>query len=233
MIFLTRFLVQNASFTGWGVAKNSHFWTASLCCLHRAGSIFSAPKSGVKLKYFKVSRYSTGAKTKKKNFYRVLGVSPKATQAQIKNAFYKLSITHHPDKHKGSEESHEKFQEITEAYNVIGNQEARKQYDRELIVEGQLRAEHTHAYKPPPSFKKDPASIYNFDEWTKAHYSGQLDRDQRSRIRREEFREEDATTAKIATGTMKKTVVLITALTTFIVYIYHSKKSQNFESGED
>lgn len=159
-------------------------------------------------------------------------MSPKATQAQIKNAFYKLSITHHPDKHKGSEESHEKFQEITEAYNVIGNQEARKQYDRELIVEGQLRAEHTHTYKPPPSFKKDPASIYNFDEWTKAHYSNQLDRRQRSRIRREELTEEDANTPKVGTGTMKKTVVLITALTTIIVYIYHSKKSQNLESEE-
>lgn len=228
MIFLTRFLVQNASFTRWSVANNCQFRSASLCCLHRPGSNFPAPKSDVKLKNIKICLYSTSEKARKKNFYRVLGVSPKATQAQIKNAFYKLSITHHPDKHKGSEESHEIFQEISEAYNVLGNQETRKQYDRELIVEGQLRAEHTHAYKPPPSFKKHPGSIYNFDEWTKAHYSSQLNRNQKSRIRREELKEEDSNTAKVGTGTMRKSVVLVTALTTILVYIYHSVKSRDW-----
>lgn len=222
--------MQNASFTRWSIAKNSQFRTASLCCLHKPGSISRAPKSDVKLKCFKICSYSTSSKTRKKNFYRVLGVSPKATQAQIKNAFYKLSITHHPDKHKGSEESHEKFQEISEAYNVLGNQETRKQYDRELIVEGQLRAEHTHAYKPPPSFRKDPGQIYNFDEWTKAHYSNQLNRNQRTRIRREELKEEDSNTAKLGTGAMRNSVILTIALTTIMVYIHHRMKSQDFES---
>lgn len=236
MSFLSRFFVQNASFTRWSVLKNIEFKGTSLCCLRRSGSIYCAPTTDVKLKYFKcsVKCYSTREKTRKKNFYKVLGVSPKATQAQIKNAFYKLSITHHPDKHKGSEESHEKFQQISEAYNVLSNKETRKQYDRELIVEGQLRAEHTHAYKPPQSFKKDPASIYNFDEWTKAHYSNQLDRNQRTRIRREELKVENSSTAKIGPGTMKKTFFIITAAISAFMYIYLSRqRKQILESTDD
>ena len=237
MSFLSRFLVRNASFTRWSVIRSIDFRGTSLCCLHRSGSIYCAPKTDVKLKYFKiwsVKCYSTREKTRKKNFYKVLGVSPKATQAQIKNAFYKLSITHHPDKHRGSEESHEKFQQISEAYNTLSNQETRKQYDRELIIEGQLRAEHTHAYKPTQSFKKDPASIYNFDEWTKAHYSNQLDRNQRTRIRREELKRENLSTAKTGPGTMKKTFFIITAAISTFMYIYLSRQSkQILESTED
>lgn len=233
MSFLSRILVRHASFTRRSVLKSIEFRGTSLCCLRRSGSIFCA----LKTEYFKicsVKYYSTREKTRKKNFYKVLGVSPKATQAQIKNAFYKLSITHHPDKHKGSEESHETFQKISEAYNVLSNQETRKQYDRELIVEGQLRAEHTHAYKPPESFKKDPASIYNFDEWTKAHYSNQLDRNQRTRIRREELRKENSSTAKIGPGTMKKTFFIITAAISTFMYVYlRRQRKQILESTED
>ena len=234
MSFLSRYLVRNASFTRWSVLRNTEFKETSLCCLRRSGSIYCA-SANVKSKYFKCSLkcYSTREKTEK-NFYRVLGVSPKATQAQIKNAFYKLSITHHPDKHKGSEESHEKFQKISEAYNVLSNPEMRKQYDRELIVEGQLRAEHTHAYKPPQSFKKDPASIYNFDEWTKAHYSNQLNRNQRTRIRREELKVENSSTAKIGPGTMKKTFFIITAAISAFMYISLKRKAkQILESTDD
>ncbi|EDO31958.1 predicted protein, partial [Nematostella vectensis] len=74
----------------------------------------------------------------KKNYYNVLGVSPKASQSKIKDAYYKLSMKHHPDRHQGSDKKHEVFQEIAEAYSVLGNLESRKQYDRGLIVEGSL-----------------------------------------------------------------------------------------------
>lgn len=226
--------MRNALYTRWSVLKNSQFYATSVYCLHRSGSIFCAPISSVKWKCINFKCYSTGEKTKKKNFYRVLGVSPKATQAQIKNAFYKLSITHHPDKHKGSEESHDKFQEISEAYNVVGNQATRKQYDRELIVEGQLRAEHTHAYKPPSSVKKPPGSIYNFDEWTKAHYSNQLNKNQRSRLKKEAYDEEESNTATIGTGTMRITVIFIVVATLIVVYcLQRIKESQNEHLEED
>lgn len=61
-----------------------------------------------------------------KDYYNVLGVSKTANQADIKNAFRKLAHKHHPD--KGGDAN--KFKEINEAYQVLGNEQKRKQYDQ-------------------------------------------------------------------------------------------------------
>lgn len=60
-----------------------------------------------------------------KDYYKILGVSENASQEEIKKAFYKLAHQYHPD--KGG--SAEKFKEINEAYQVLGNKEKRAQYD--------------------------------------------------------------------------------------------------------
>ena len=67
-----------------------------------------------------------------KDYYKVLGVDKKAAQDEIKKAYRKLAVKYHPDKNQGSKEkeSEEKFKEISEAYNVIGDPEKRKQYDQ-------------------------------------------------------------------------------------------------------
>jgi len=62
-----------------------------------------------------------------KNYYDILGVSKTATADEIKKAFRKLAHEHHPDKAHGNEA---KFKEINEAYQVLGNEEKRKQYDQ-------------------------------------------------------------------------------------------------------
>jgi molecular chaperone DnaJ len=62
-----------------------------------------------------------------KNYYDTLGVSKTASQDEIKKAFRKLAHEHHPDKKHGNET---KFKEINEAYQVLGNEEKRKQYDQ-------------------------------------------------------------------------------------------------------
>jgi molecular chaperone DnaJ len=59
------------------------------------------------------------------NFYNVLGVDEKATQAEIKKAYRKLAVEHHPDK-GGSED---RFKEISEAYDTLGDETKRAQYD--------------------------------------------------------------------------------------------------------
>lgn len=230
---VAKLLIKTALSPRWTVLRNSQFRVTSLQGFLRPSSILSGHKFGLSLIHpnSDVKCYSTGAKTRTKNFYKVLGVSPKATQAQIKNAFYKLSITHHPDKHKGSAESHEKFQNITEAYNVLGNQESRKQYDRELVGEGQLKAEHAHGYEHPQTVKK-PGSIYNFDEWTKAHYSNTLDRNHRTKLRQEQLRKEKINTPTTGSGTLKATFVSITVLLLICMY-YYSKNAQKFESKDD
>lgn len=60
-----------------------------------------------------------------KNYYEVLGVDKKADKDTIKKAFYKLASKHHPD--KGGDEA--KFKEVNEAYQVLSDENKRKEYD--------------------------------------------------------------------------------------------------------
>jgi molecular chaperone DnaJ len=62
---------------------------------------------------------------RKKDYYKILGVSPQASQEEIRKAYYKLAHKYHPD--KGGDP--EKFKEINEAYQVLSDPEKRKQYD--------------------------------------------------------------------------------------------------------
>mgnify|MGYP001222840222 CR=1 FL=1 len=64
-----------------------------------------------------------------KDFYRVLGVSKDADDAEIKKAYRKLARTWHPDQNPGDASAEQKFKEIGEAYAVLSDPEQRKQYD--------------------------------------------------------------------------------------------------------
>lgn len=66
----------------------------------------------------------------RKDFYEVLGVKKEADQKQIKAAYYQLAKKYHPDTNPGNKEAAKKFQEIAEAYNVLGNDDQRAKYDR-------------------------------------------------------------------------------------------------------
>ncbi|MBT6690922.1 molecular chaperone DnaJ [Candidatus Parcubacteria bacterium] len=62
-----------------------------------------------------------------KDYYKILGVDKGANEADVKKAFRKLAHQYHPDKTTGDVD---KFKEINEAYQVLGNQEKRQQYDQ-------------------------------------------------------------------------------------------------------
>src|ERR1041385_921987 len=64
------------------------------------------------------------------DFYTVLGVSRTATDDEIKTAYRKLAMAHHPDRNNGSKEAEERFKEITEAYDVLRDPQKRAAYDR-------------------------------------------------------------------------------------------------------
>ena len=63
------------------------------------------------------------------NLYEVLGVTESASQEEIKKAYRKLSLQYHPDRNNNSPESTTKFQSISAAYEVIGDDDKRRQYD--------------------------------------------------------------------------------------------------------
>ena len=65
----------------------------------------------------------------KRDYYDVLGINKSATPDQIKSAYRKLAVKHHPDKNKGDKASEDKFKEASEAYHVLSNAERKQNYD--------------------------------------------------------------------------------------------------------
>jgi len=63
----------------------------------------------------------------KRDYYEVLGVDKSASEDEIKKAFRKAAVKHHPDREGGDED---KFKEINEAYEVLSNSEKRQRYDQ-------------------------------------------------------------------------------------------------------
>jgi molecular chaperone DnaJ len=66
----------------------------------------------------------------KRDYYDVLGVSRDASDQDIKSAYRKLALKHHPDRNPGSHDAEEKFKEAAEAYAVLADAEKRAAYDR-------------------------------------------------------------------------------------------------------
>src|ERR1043165_4929966 len=63
-----------------------------------------------------------------KDYYAVIGVPASATQDEIKKQYRKLAAKHHPDKNPNDPKPAERFQEISEAYQVLGDADKGKQY---------------------------------------------------------------------------------------------------------
>lgn len=64
------------------------------------------------------------------DYYDVLGVDRDASQKEIKKAYRKLAQQYHPDRNPDDSDAEERFKEVQEAYDVLGDEEKRKQYDR-------------------------------------------------------------------------------------------------------
>lgn len=81
--------------------------------------------SNLRARYFHTSRLST---SQKRDLYEVLGVPRNASKQEIKKAYYNLAKKYHPDTNKDPG-AHQKFTEISNAYEVLSDDEKRKAYD--------------------------------------------------------------------------------------------------------
>ena len=66
----------------------------------------------------------------KRDFYEVLGIDKNADEATIKKAYRKLAKKYHPDMNKGNPNAEKIFQEVTEAYEVLGDPKKRNLYEK-------------------------------------------------------------------------------------------------------
>jgi curved DNA-binding protein len=64
-----------------------------------------------------------------KDYYQILGISKTATAEEIKKAYRKLAVKYHPDKNAGNKQAEDKFKEVNEANEVLGDPEKRRKYD--------------------------------------------------------------------------------------------------------
>ncbi len=78
------------------------------------------------------------------DYYALLGVPRSAGEAEIKSAYRKLALKHHPDRNQGNKAAETKFKEINEAYEVLSDPQKRKLYDQ-FGREGSQQG-----YRPPP-----------------------------------------------------------------------------------
>ncbi len=82
-----------------------------------------------------------------KDYYEILGVKKDASPDDIKKSFRQLARKFHPDLNKGSKEAEEKFKEINEAYQILGDPQKKAQYDQ--VGHAAFRPGDSAGYQPP------------------------------------------------------------------------------------
>lgn len=101
---------------------------------------------------------------KYRDYYKILGVSRTASDEEIRKAFRKLARKYHPDMNKNNKEAEEKFKEINEAYEVLGDAEKRNKYDT-LGANWKAGMDFT----PPPGWEnirmhQGPGGAFHFED---------------------------------------------------------------------
>ena len=66
----------------------------------------------------------------KRDYYEVLSVGRSASEQELKSAYRRLAVQHHPDKNPDDARAEDKFKEAAEAYAVLSDPEQRRRYDR-------------------------------------------------------------------------------------------------------
>ena len=102
------------------------------------------------------------------NYYDILGVSKNATADEIKKAYRTLAFKYHPDRNQGNAEAEEKFKQISAAYDVLGDEAKRRQYDMGYSTDSYSTAgsQSQQQYQRQYQYTyQNPFGDENFWEW--------------------------------------------------------------------
>ena len=92
-----------------------------------------------------------GTRASSKDYYKILGLTPAATPAEVKKAYRKLALEHHPDRNPGDPQAAARFIEIAEAYEILGDPDRRRSYDRSYKPSSGGAKGATGSAPPPPT----------------------------------------------------------------------------------
>ncbi|MCB0699138.1 MAG: J domain-containing protein [Chitinophagales bacterium] len=108
-----------------------------------------------------------------KDYYKVLGIAPVASEQEIKAAFRKLAFRYHPDTNSGAQHADYHFREIQEAYVVLSDGKARKQYDNDRWLAGMSSRIKNVPTVTPESILKEAINLHQHmgtvDAWRMSH----------------------------------------------------------------
>jgi DnaJ family protein C protein 4 len=134
-----------------------------------------------------ISRSSALLRQYKRTHYEVLGLSPAASQSDIRDAFVKLSKEVHPDMNPDDPDLHSKFVRLNEAYTVLSKQQTRREYDVVLNY-----MSHTMASSHTAGSSFSPGSGVRADSYDANHEHEQVFWDDTIWEMRDKAREKDA-----------------------------------------
>ena len=103
------------------------------------------------------------------NYYDILEVNNHASHSEIKKSFRNLALKYHPDKNKNSEDSKHKFMKIIEAYEVLSDEIARRDYDNKTN-HGMYDYASARPWIPSADFER----IYSYSEIKRRYRDGTI-----------------------------------------------------------
>lgn len=97
---------------------------------------------------------STSSTLSQKDYYKILGVAKNSSAKEIKKAYYQLAKKYHPDTNKDDPNASKKFQEVSEAYEILSDDTKRKEFDTFGTTTEQMNREGNGGAGPNSGFNQ-------------------------------------------------------------------------------